>query len=232
MLSLACLPVLAAAAQESGAETVLYGELTVASDYLFRGVSQTMSEPALQVELGFEHPSGWYGFVWGSNVDFCDDSVPDDGARTEVNLSLGREIEIGERVDLTLAAIGYLFPGTNPGVDYDYTEWLAAVTLDDLHAIKFGYSDNVFGSGAGGQFYALATGLDISRHLGFAVQLGYYDLDKAYERSYGYAEMALNGDWRGIGWRLSYVATDSNAEELFIESTVDERVVFTLSLSF
>ena len=232
VLATTCVMLFAVLVRPTLAETSVYGELTLTSDYVFRGVSQTLSKPALQAEIGFEHSSGWHGFLWGSNVDFIDDTLPDDGAHTEINLGIARDLAIGERVSARLGWIGYLFPGTDPGVDYDYTEWLVTLALDGNHAITFGHSADVFGSGAAGQFYALDTGIAINQHLSLGVELGYYDLDRAYGASYSYLELGLAGKARQVDWRLSHIATDSRAAGLFIDSTVGQRLVFTLSVSF
>lgn len=218
-------------ARQALADASVYGEVTVATDYVFRGVSQTLSAPALQAELGFEHDNGWYGFVWGSNVDFTDD-LPGDGAHSEINLSIGREFELGERISVGVAGVSYLFPNTNPGFDYDYVEWLVKVVLDDRHTFRIGHSGDVFGSGDPAQYYALQTHLDIARRLTLGVQLGYYDLDHAYGASYGFVELELAGGGQRLGWRISYVATNDRAAELFPDDTVHQRVVFALRLSF
>jgi len=45
----------------------------VVSDYLFRGVSQTHGQPALQGGIDFAHPSGFYIGAWGSNITWVKD---------------------------------------------------------------------------------------------------------------------------------------------------------------
>jgi hypothetical protein len=42
--------------------------LTVASDYVFRGISQTNHLPALQGGFDWRPPSGFFASMWGSNV--------------------------------------------------------------------------------------------------------------------------------------------------------------------
>ena len=43
--------------------------LTFATDYLFRGVSQTDNKAAVQGSFDYKHPIGAYLGIWGSNVD-------------------------------------------------------------------------------------------------------------------------------------------------------------------
>jgi len=43
--------------------------VTLASDYVFRGISQTDQDPAVQGSFDYKHPLGVYLGVWASNVD-------------------------------------------------------------------------------------------------------------------------------------------------------------------
>lgn len=208
------------------------GQLTVATDYMFRGASQTMSGAALQGELGFEADNGWYGYVWASNVDFTDSNSEDDGAGLEINLQAGYAYKFADSLTVSLGATAYVFPGTKPGFDYDYDELHGALSVDERHDLTIGYSDDVFGSGSTGIFYAVSTGFDLPKQLHLGIELGHYDLEDAYAISYNYAELSLAGDLDAIGWQLSYFTTSDEIEEIFFESTVSDRLVLTLTLAF
>ena len=45
-------------------------ELALKTDYVYRGVSQTRSGPAVQASVAIDTESGWHGYLWGSNVDY------------------------------------------------------------------------------------------------------------------------------------------------------------------
>src|SRR3974390_1006431 len=45
------------------------GMAALTTDYVFRGVSQTYDEPALQGGINYQNPSGWFGGAWASNVN-------------------------------------------------------------------------------------------------------------------------------------------------------------------
>jgi uncharacterized protein (TIGR02001 family) len=51
------------------------GLMTLASDYISRGMTQTSHEPALQGSLEWSHPLGFFLGVWGSNVHFADSTA-------------------------------------------------------------------------------------------------------------------------------------------------------------
>src|SRR5258705_8982249 len=44
------------------------GNMTIASDYRFRGISQTYKGPAIQGGVDYAHASGFYLGNWNSNV--------------------------------------------------------------------------------------------------------------------------------------------------------------------
>lgn len=206
------------------------GELTIASDYMFRGVSQTMSGPALQAGLAIEDDTGWYGWVWASNVDFVGGSGPDDGADLEVDFAVGYGYDLGDSLSVSVERVAYVFPGTKPGYDYDYGEWLLGLQLHERHSATFGFSRDVFGTGKIGRYYAASTSLDLAARAHLDFELGYYDLQDALNFSYGYAEAAIVYDADAVQWRLSYLASDDEARANFDRSTVRGRLVIAFSI--
>ena len=66
---LAILPV----SQPVFAESPISANVALTSNYIFRGQTQNNEDPALQGGFDFEHGSGFYAGVWGSNVDFGGD---------------------------------------------------------------------------------------------------------------------------------------------------------------
>jgi uncharacterized protein (TIGR02001 family) len=47
------------------------GNATLTSDYVWRGTSQTMGDPAVQAGVKLAADNGLYASVWGSNVEFA-----------------------------------------------------------------------------------------------------------------------------------------------------------------
>ena len=217
---------------QAGAGVDVGGQVTIATDYMFRGASQTMSGAALQGELGIESDSGWYGYVGATNVDFTDSGTQDDGARLELDIDVGYAHVFNDRLIVSLGAAAYIFPNTESGFDYDYVEWYGSLNVDDRHGLNIGYSDDVFASGTTGVFYEAHTGMNLSERLYLGIELGYYDLEDGYDISYNYAVLSLAGSLQAIGWQLSYLTTSDEAGEIFLESTISDRLVLALTLDF
>ena len=59
------------------------GNVSLASEYLYRGIAQTRGKPAVQGGFDFAHSSGFYLGTWGSNISWISDSVPGASASME-----------------------------------------------------------------------------------------------------------------------------------------------------
>jgi uncharacterized protein (TIGR02001 family) len=107
-LSLACAPPARAATS---------GSVALPSDYLFRGVSQTATDPALQAGVEYSTDSGFYVGAWGSNISWLSDlSTPDASISSslEFDVYVGWRHPLGEHAALDVGAIGYFYPGDFP----------------------------------------------------------------------------------------------------------------------
>src|SRR5687767_346218 len=50
------------------------GNVGLYSQYIFRGLTQTNKEPAIQGGFDYGHKSGWYAGTWASNISWLRDS--------------------------------------------------------------------------------------------------------------------------------------------------------------
>jgi uncharacterized protein (TIGR02001 family) len=210
----------------------IVGDVTLATDFVFRGVSQTMSSPAVQGCLEVTHDSGLSAYLWTSNVDFVADGDPDDGARVEMDLMLGYTRALSDRFTASAGIVQYFYPGTKPGFNYDYSEWIGSITVDDRHSLSLGYAPDVFGSGEAGVYVSAATSFDLPGDLLLSADIGHYDLQRAYGESYRHGSLAISGGLDAFSWQLSYHVTDNDAQNLFYESNVAPRLVLSLNLAF
>jgi uncharacterized protein (TIGR02001 family) len=150
----------------------------LASDYLFRGISQTRNRPAIQLSLDLQHESGFYLGAFGTNVAFSGSN-----ARQEVDVLTGYRFTVGNAA-LDLGAIYYSYPGYNApsgSFDYNYLELVAkgSYTLDPVKFLgTVAWSpDFYFESGASTY---LEAGADVGLPLGFILggRYGYQFIDR------------------------------------------------------
>ena len=132
----------------------LSGSVTAASDYLFRGLSQTSQDPALQAGAEYGSADSWYVGAWGSNIAWLSDlSTPDAriSSSLEVDLYAGWRIPLNDEWKLDLGLYEYYYPGDYPhGFTRPYTtegyigiSWSIA-TLKYSHTFTnaFGFADS------------------------------------------------------------------------------------------
>ena len=129
-VSLKALGVALAAAMPLMASAQLSGNLSLTSNYKYRGQDQDVSKvkafkPAVQGGLDYAFgESGWYVGNWNSSVDW----LP--GNSIEMDLYGCYKFKAGE-FDLDLGALTYLYPGNTTG---NTTELYAAGTWGPLTA--------------------------------------------------------------------------------------------------
>lgn len=138
------------------------GTVSINNDYIFRGISQTDHNPALQGNINYTLDTGFegisvYGGVWGSNIDFNDDAANNNhGGHLETDWSFGLTGTILDTgVGYNLGAIYYYYPGANHDLNYDYWEFAPALTYTiDIVTLTGGlnYSPDYFG-GSGDGYY-------------------------------------------------------------------------------
>ncbi len=74
VLAAATTPGLALAAEPTPEHTVT-GNLGLFSQYIFRGLTQTDRDPALQGGFDYAHSSGFYAGTWGSNISWLKENA-------------------------------------------------------------------------------------------------------------------------------------------------------------
>jgi uncharacterized protein (TIGR02001 family) len=116
--------------------------VTGVSDYLFNGVSQTQEDPAIQGSLDWAHDNGWYAGVWGSNVDFGEDTD------VEADLYVGFYQDLNDSMNMDLGVAQYTYHGAGHSSDYDYAEAYAKFGFHHTN-LNFWYAWDYFGTGAG-----------------------------------------------------------------------------------
>ena len=113
-----CLAAAPAFAQDDTAPpppVTITGSATLASDYRFRGVSQTDEDLAVQAGVTATHESGLYAAFWGSNLAGWGTFG---GANLELDLIAGYKFKPTESATLDLGVTYYLYPGGADETDF------------------------------------------------------------------------------------------------------------------
>ncbi|MEW5892639.1 MAG: TorF family putative porin [Pseudomonadota bacterium] len=148
LAGLVTVPSLAAAADSPHSFS---GNVSLTSNYVFRGISQTGGDPAIQGGLDYSHSSGFYLGTWASNVGWIEDFQGYDKGNMEIDLYGGYRGSFDKAgISYDLGIIGYFYPGDKaPTIpNADTTEVYAALGWK-WFTVKYSYvvSDGAFGFG-------------------------------------------------------------------------------------
>lgn len=187
------------------AQAELSGNVALTTDYIWRGVSQTLEDPAIQGGLDFSNKSGIYLGVWGSNVNYGGDE------HMELDIYGGWAGEMGG-IGIDVGAIRYSY--------FDDT----GVNFTELY---FGISKGIFSAKISNDFdnenLYIEAGLEFAlpEKATLAVHVGSYNFDAGTD--YVDYSIGVSKEFAGIGIDLSYYDTDISGS--------DGTVVLTFSKS-
>ena len=235
LLALAALPGLALAQDADGDSAwSVEGEIAAASDYVWRGVTQTDGKPALMGEITVSHESGFYAGAWVGSADTGD---PESGVDHEIDAYLGWSGELSDSVALDLSVMRAEYPGTNPDYGMDYTEFAAALSLGEHYTLGVAYSPDIFELGEPGTYYSAAAEYPLGDSgFGLKASTGWYDLDDAAGDSYGDWLVGVTRSFGPVDAELHYTDTFSYgevlAENLDDAEKADGRLALRLAWGF
>ena len=227
LAGLVTVPSLAAAADSPHSFS---GNVSLTSNYVFRGISQTGGDPAIQGGLDYSHSSGFYLGTWASNVGWIEDFQGYDSGNLELDLYGGYRGSFDKAgISYDLGAIKYMYPGKRAGaVDADTSEIYASVGWK-WFTVKYSYylSDGVFGirdvvkKADGSDYWDISASLPIGETgLTAGAHWGTFSFDNVPDADYDDWKVSLTYDMGKISNVMSGVTvgvayTDTNAKKTF-----------------
>lgn len=233
-------------AEEPASPHTVTGNMSIVSDYRFRGIAQTFEKPALQGGIDYSHSSGFYLGNWNSNVS-SGAGFPD--GNLEMDFYGGYKTSFGD-VGIDLGAIYYYYPGSEGrglgtgadtgavankeiyiGASWKFFSAKFYYSIDDYFALR---GVNSLGASTGedtkgttyldlGASYDLGDGWGINGHIGLL------NLDNVHNGDYT--------DWKiGVtkavnGWVFGAAYIDTNADGDCTGATSYQPYCFTNSNS-
>ncbi|QEI07497.1 hypothetical protein FXN63_17870 [Pigmentiphaga aceris] len=225
----------------TSSDYTLTANLSLASEYRYRGLMQTNSHPALQGGFDLNHASGFYIGNWNSNVSWLDDSSPAVSAPLEMDFYAGFKTKLANDVMLDAGVLRYYYPGDYPTgyTSPNTTEVYASVGYG---VFNFKYSNaltNLFGFAGSrhSQYYDLSANLDTGFWgLTANAHVGYQYVRNVADASYLDWKLGLSKELaKGLTVSLAYVDTNAkrsvytNAKGRFMGR---EAALLTLTQAF
>jgi len=239
------LGVVALALASGTAQAEVSSTITVASDYDFRGVTQTALDPALQASLDWAGESGLYAGLWGSNVDFGDGDEGS-GPNVEVDLLLGYSGSFMEDFGYDVGGTYYSYRGEDDNVSsVDYYEIKGGLSYTELASTAFWYSPD-YGNSDKSAWYVELNGdvplpwweLGTTLHAGYSggdywssTDDEYYDWAVGLTRSFGHFDFAVKyvdgSDLKN--YDCSRQSIECGGDPVF---SSESKVVFSIATTF
>ena len=140
-------------AQAAGPESALTFNVGVVNNYLYRGISQTRGEPAVQGGLDYAHKSGFYVGAWASSIKWIEDnstSAVSVSGPTELDLYGGYKFDLAPGTAMDVGYLRYEYLNNNLQNNTAYsnasTDEVYVGMSTPLFNVKFSYAfSNLFG---------------------------------------------------------------------------------------
>lgn len=213
------------------------GNVGMFSEYVFRGISQSDEAPAIQGTIEWNHDKGYYLGIWGTNVDFNDNS----NASTEFDVYGGYRgvlSQIHKKISYDLGFVYYAYPGATSKLNYDYLEAQAALNFEFRRKIKattsINYSNNFFADSGHAWYPKVSVTIPFRfKIMGDAYFARQYvdDNTKFGLPDYNTWGVGLGYNLKGFDLKLQYI--DTNISDAKCPSGwCDERAVFSVIKPF
>jgi uncharacterized protein (TIGR02001 family) len=201
------------------------GSIAIATDYIYRGISQTRGEPALQGGLQLQTPSGWSAGLWGSTVDFHSRRGP----TYEIALHATRAWSLGPDWSTQLSAAHHEYPN-EARTDYDYDELTASLSFQQRVTASVAWSPNTSRYGDGRMAanrralsYEMTVLQPLNAYWSLSAGAGHYDLRDLFGIGYWFWNAGIAFSWDTLQVDLLHIDADATAERLFGYSASGDR---------
>ena len=192
---------------------------SVTNNYIWRGLTQTTNDAAVQGGIDFAHDSGFYVGTWVSNVEYA----PDDNYSYENDWYAGFSGEIGS---ITFD-VGYLYYNYDEEAEFDFGEVYgtigfagfsaSAYVLTNTEADEDDFPGLDYDFDAGEAYYiSLDYGFTIAEDVEIGLHYGYHDGDfmEAFNGADGdYSDYNISISKGGFSFMVSDTDVDGPAAE-------------------
>lgn len=195
--------------------------LGVVSDYIFRGISQSQHQPALQAGVDYAHASGLYAGTWASTIEWVNrkDFVYQKDNHFEVDLYGGYKGTVGDFA-YDVGMIRYFYPGDfvpESVVTANTTEAYVGVTWS-YFTLKYnraltsfiGWGDTAGAKSKGSDYFDLTATYPIDETINVIAHVGRQNVRNNSYASYTDYKLGVTKD---LGFGVVGLAyTDTNAK--------------------
>ena len=230
---------------EGSSAHVWSANMMMTTEYVFRGISQSNEDPAIQVGIDYMHePSGFYIGTWASSVEFNTGS--NDGTQLETNLYGGFTGAFSNGIEWDFGGLFYYYPeeaDDDNGREQDYVEVYGslAYTIDSpmepTMEFGFAYSPDYYGKDGDSIWlhstFGFTTDLGIQPYL----TVGFLDVEgdatTGATNGYEYVMYSIGGSYEIGMFTIDLNWTEAvNSADAVANQELSEAVALSISSSW
>jgi uncharacterized protein (TIGR02001 family) len=208
------------------ADSPFSGNVSLTTDYLYRGVTQTDHNGAIQGGFDYANPNGVYVGVWASNISwlYTVQGYPaTSGASLELDTYAGYSGSFATDFSYNVGVLRYNYGGTRgTAVNADTNEIYGSIGWKTISAKYSRSTGDLFGyggsSGSGylelnGSYTLAGPGVDLSAHIGKQTVAGTYLGASNDQYSYKDYNVKAAKDFGGYTFALMVSKTDMTGDK-------------------
>ena len=183
--------------------------VSLTSDYRYRGISQTRLKPALQGGLDYAHSSGFYAGTWLSTIKW----IKDFGGNADFEWDIygGYKGEISKGLGFDVGVLSYQYPGHDFSISPVTNEIYGALTFGPA-TLKYSHSvSNLFGfaNSKNSGYLDLSATFEVGGGVSLTPHIGHQRVAHNGDFSYTDYSLTASKDVSGFVFSASLVGTDT-----------------------
>jgi uncharacterized protein (TIGR02001 family) len=197
--------------------------VSLTSDYRYRGISQTRLKPAIQGGVDYALPAGFYIGAWASTIKWIKDFGGD--SSVEIDLYGGYKTEVAPGLTLDVGVLTYQYPSNKLAVNANTTELYGGLsfgpaTLKYSHAVT-----NTFGNAdSKNSFYLDASAtFEVGGGVMLTPHVGYQKIKGPASDPGTYTDYSLTAAKDFSGFIVSAAVVGTDADKTFYSSPVNGK---------
>jgi uncharacterized protein (TIGR02001 family) len=188
----------------SASAAEISGNVTLGTDYVYRGISQTDEAATIQGGFDYTGDSGIYAGIWSSNVAF-DGSI-------EIDYYFGYGGKINDDLGYDVGYIYYQYPNQPSGQpDSNFQEVNGNLSYQGFSA-GFAYSNDFFGESGSGTYLQVGYDLSLPNDFGLGFHYGKTKVDDV-NLDYSDYSIGLSKSLSDLDFSLTWYDTNLSQAE-------------------
>lgn len=202
----------------------VYGTLT--TEYIYRGLSISDHNPAVQGGIDYRHDSQLFAGAWITTIDLRNAN----GSRElEANFYAGYRHDFSPDWAATATVLRYAYPGATGNHSYDHNEVLIEVSWGENYAIEYAFTDDVYGLGQDAKSLQFSAAWPMGSGWLLGANLGRNDLSSRGVPEYWYGDVGLSLTGSRFVLDIRVYDNESSGTTRFESSQAGARLVLSVS---